>query len=220
MGDKTFSEPFLTLASTAEYEFTEKKSRFIALASPAQNEGAALGFLARARAQHKGADHHVYAYQIGAQDEIQRSNDDGEPANTAGRMLLQAIRNAGLKNTALVVARYFGGVLLGMGGLTRAYAKAAAGVLAAAEQAEQIPAAGFQLTFAYPLLRETENFLRQEGIACDEKIFAAEVALFCRVSKAAAGDFQAKIEDLAQGGVNILLLTPDAVLLKPWIKNR
>ena len=85
----------------------------------------------------------VYAYQVGRHDECQRSSDDGEPAGTAGRPVLEVIKNQQLKNTAVVVTRYFGGILLGAGGLVRAYSKTAALALAAAQVVYRIPAQSY-----------------------------------------------------------------------------
>ena len=122
----------ITVADYASAEFTEKKSRFIGHIAPAGDEKEAQQFLERIRAEHKAANHNCYAWVCGENDSQQRSSDMGEPSGTAGRPILEAIKRADLHNTAVVVTRYFGGILLGAGGLTRAYSRAARDALAAA----------------------------------------------------------------------------------------
>ena len=125
-------QAFLTLAGPAAAELVEKKSRFIGYAAPVADEAAALAFVQEIKARHRDATHNCYAYQAGDNDQFQRSSDDGEPSGTAGRPILEVIRGRGLKNTAVVVTRYFGGILLGTGGLVRAYGAAAKQALEAA----------------------------------------------------------------------------------------
>ena len=105
-------------------EIIEKKSRFIATVLPVTHEEEALEFIERMRKTYWDARHNCSAYVIGLQPELQRCSDDGEPAKTAGRPMLDVLINEQLKNTAVVVTRYFGGTLLGTGGLVRAYTEA------------------------------------------------------------------------------------------------
>ncbi|MBQ9992890.1 MAG: YigZ family protein, partial [Firmicutes bacterium] len=104
----------ITVAKPALYEFTEKKSKFIGLCFPVQNEEEAIAYINEIRKEHMSATHVVYAFSIG--DNIQRSTDDGEPSGTAGRPVLEVIKNSGLNNIIVLVVRYFGGILLGTGG--------------------------------------------------------------------------------------------------------
>ena len=116
------------LYTVAEYgsdEFTEKKSKFIGYVKHVETEEEANQFIAEIKSKHWDAKHNVYAYILGENGSTQRSTDDGEPAGTAGRPVLEVIKGENLTNTAVVVTRYFGGVLLGTGGLVRAYGKAA-----------------------------------------------------------------------------------------------
>lgn len=105
-------------------EITEKKSRFIATIVPVETEEEALSFIADMKKKYWDARHNCYAYVIGSRQELQRCSDDGEPNGTAGRPMLEVLLREGIHNAAVVVTRYFGGVLLGTGGLVRAYQKA------------------------------------------------------------------------------------------------
>ena len=104
-----------------DYEITEKKSRFIAYIAPASTKKEAEEFFALIRARHRDARHNVPAYRIGVENIEEWCNDDGEPSGTAGKPMLDLLRSAQLTNVALMVTRYFGGTLLGTGGLVRAY---------------------------------------------------------------------------------------------------
>ncbi len=114
---------YLTLKQQASDAFIEQKSRFIGYACPCLSEEAALGFLQSLREQYRDATHHCYAYIIGENQGIIRYSDDGEPGGTAGMPILDVLRSTRLVNCCAVVVRYFGGTLLGTGGLVRAYTK-------------------------------------------------------------------------------------------------
>lgn len=116
---------FRTVYSGGTGEITEKKSRFIATAAPILSEKAAIEFIEKIKKKHWDASHNCSAYVIGSHDEIQRCSDDGEPVRTAGRPILDVLLGEQIHNTVIVVTRYFGGTLLGTGGLVRAYQNAA-----------------------------------------------------------------------------------------------
>ncbi len=118
-------DEYTTVLNRAEAEMIEKKSRFIATVSPAATEEEAKNFIAEMRKKYWDATHNVFAYQIGERNEIQRSSDDGEPQGTAGKPVLDVLVGEDIKNTVVVVTRYFGGTLLGTGGLVRAYGRSA-----------------------------------------------------------------------------------------------
>ena len=118
-------DEYTTILNRAEAEFVEKKSRFIATVCPVKTEEEARAFIAEMRKKYWDATHNVFAYQIGERNEIQRSSDDGEPQGTAGKPALDVLIGGDIKNTAVVVTRYFGGTLLGTGGLVRAYGRSA-----------------------------------------------------------------------------------------------
>ena len=114
-------ENYLTLATSASDEIVTNKSRFIGYASPVKTEDEALNFLRSVKQEHKEATHHCYAYVIGTNAGIMRYSDDGEPGGTAGMPMIEFLKKKKLVNCIVVVVRYFGGVLLGTGGLVRAY---------------------------------------------------------------------------------------------------
>lgn len=120
---------FLTIESMYEHELTEKKSRFIAYIAPATTKQVAEEFFALIRTRHRDARHNVPAYRIGVENTDEWCNDDGEPSGTAGKPILDLLRSSELTNVALMVTRYFGGTLLGTGGLVRAYGGVAAALL-------------------------------------------------------------------------------------------
>ena len=115
---------YKTVAKEAQAELIERKSRFIATVRPASTEEEALGMLEEMRTRYRDASHNVYAYIIG-ENNIMRYSDDGEPSGTAGVPVLEVLRKEGLIDVAVVVTRYFGGTLLGAGGLVRAYGASA-----------------------------------------------------------------------------------------------
>lgn len=125
-------DSFITVAGTSCQETVINKSRFIGYAAPSSVESDALSFLQQIRDEHKTASHHCYAYIIGENNGIMRYSDDGEPGGTAGMPIMDVMRIKSVVNCCIVVVRYFGGVLLGTGGLVRAYTQSAQAALTAA----------------------------------------------------------------------------------------
>lgn len=123
---------YITAASQACEEIVISKSRFLGYVSPCREESDALSFLQKIREEHKTATHHCYAYVIGENSGIMRYSDDGEPGGTAGLPIMDVLRNRNVVNCCIVVVRYFGGILLGTGGLVRAYTLTAQTALDAA----------------------------------------------------------------------------------------
>ena len=124
---------YKTTRQRAQDEFIVNKSRFIGYACPCETEEEALAFLKEIREKHRDATHNCYAYAIGANAGIMRYSDDGEPGGTAGLPMMEVLKSRGVVNCCVVVTRYFGGVLLGAGGLVRAYTKGCAIALNAAQ---------------------------------------------------------------------------------------
>ena len=115
------NESYLTVSNTACDEIVIQKSRFIGYAAPCNTEEEAHLFIQKIREKHRDARHHCYAYIIGLNSGIMRYSDDGEPGGTAGMPIMDVLKNEGVVNCCTVVVRYFGGILLGTGGLVRAY---------------------------------------------------------------------------------------------------
>lgn len=205
----------VSVAGYASAEFIEKKSRFIGHISPAATEEEAFSFLNQIRAEHKGATHNCYAWQIGEQDQFQRSADAGEPAGTAGRPILEAIKRADLHNTIIVVTRYFGGILLGSGGLTRAYGKSAALAIDAAQRVAQVPACRVVFFFDYGLLGKVESFLAQQDLVIEDKTYAEQVCFLCIVEKSAFSQIKKSMIELSSGTMRWQELEGDVILNQP-----
>ena len=125
------TESYITVSGFSCEEIIINKSRFIGYAAPCSSENEALSFLQNIRDEHKTATHHCYAYIIGENCGIMRYSDDGEPGGTAGLPIMDVMRTKSIVNCCIVVVRYFGGTLLGTGGLVRAYTQSAQAALAA-----------------------------------------------------------------------------------------
>ncbi|MCM1175596.1 MAG: YigZ family protein [Blautia sp.] len=131
MEEKCGKEPYRVVEQGGAGEIEEKKSRFIADVGPAGTEEEALAFIEAVRKKYWDARHHCYAYVLGGRGELMRFSDDGEPSGTAGKPILEVLLSMEVRNLVVVVTRYFGGTLLGTGGLVRAYTRAAQAGMAA-----------------------------------------------------------------------------------------
>lgn len=180
-------------------EIVIKKSRFIGFAKPVDDEAEAIAFIESIKKEHWNATHNCSAYMIGERDEIQKASDDGEPSGTAGKPILEVIKNQGLKNVVVVVTRYFGGIMLGAGGLVRAYTDGAVAGLAAAEQVYKVLHREVRVTIDYTWLGKVENELRGRGMLMEETEFTDKVTLRCLPLEEAADSFIAWMIDLTQG---------------------
>lgn len=203
---------YLTVKEEGCGEYIEKKSRFIGYAKPVETEAEAAAFIREIRARHHDATHHCYAYQIGEQDQLQRSSDDGEPAGTAGRPILEVIKKSGLKNTCVVVTRYFGGILLGAGGLVRAYSHSAQVGVTAAGIVEKIPAATLSLTMGYALWGKVENYLAARQLAQRDVQYLENVTVRVLTPYAEVEQVERDITELGNGQIVILKLSE-----KDWL---
>lgn len=158
---------YRTIKGYGEETIIIKKSRFIGYAMPVETEEEAARFIESIQKKHWDATHNCYAYQIGSHDEIQKSNDDGEPSGTAGKPILEVIKKEGLKNVAIVVTRYFGGIMLGAGGLVRAYGQTAGAGLRAAGIVTRLLFQTVDVNIDYTWLGKVENETLQAGYFVD-----------------------------------------------------
>jgi uncharacterized YigZ family protein len=156
-------------------EIIINKSRFIGTAIPVESEEQAIEFINEIRKEFKDASHNCYAYVIGENKNIQRYSDDGEPSGTAGMPILNVINQEGLVNTAVVVTRYFGGVLLGAGGLVRAYTKGGKIGLESAIIVERNLYYDVSFNLDYTLLGKMENELLKNNFIVKDKIYSEYV---------------------------------------------
>ena len=147
-----------------EGEIVEKKSRFIATVKPVHSEEEALAFIAELKKKYWNATHNCWAYVIGQRQELQRCSDDGEPQGTAGKPMLDVLLGEELHDTAVVVTRYFGGTLLGTGGLVRAYSKAVQEGLAQSLIIEKQLGSRLTIETDYNGIGKLQYLLGQRGI--------------------------------------------------------
>lgn len=179
---------YKTVMGAGADEVIINKSRFIGHAAPAETEEDALAFLSEVRQKHKTASHNCYAYMIGLNRGIIRYSDDGEPGGTAGMPIVNVMQAQDVTNCCVVVTRYFGGVLLGAGGLTRAYTQGAVIALFAAKVATMALSNRYLFEIPYPIWDRVQHFLSTTPISTirEDVIYAADITLtlLCRASDA------------------------------------
>lgn len=156
-------------------EITEKKSRFIATVRPVESEDEAVSFINETKKKYWDARHNCSAFVIGKRQELTRCSDDGEPAGTAGRPMLDVLLKENIHNVAVVVTRYFGGVLLGTGGLVRAYQQATKAGLSASEIIEKKDGAVLFIRTDYTGIGRLQYLLAQEKITVMDTAYEADV---------------------------------------------
>ena len=156
-------------------EITEKKSRFIATVRPVESEDEAVSFINETKKKYCDARHNCSAFVIGKRQELTRCSDDGEPAGTAGRPMLDVLLKENIHNAAVVVTRYFGGVLLGTGGLVRAYQQATKAGLSASEIIEKKEGAVLFIRTDYTGIGRLQYLFAQEKITVMDTAYEADV---------------------------------------------
>ncbi|QBI52108.1 YigZ family protein [Streptomonospora litoralis] len=178
-----------TIRHGGEYELLIKKSRFVCALQRVGDEDAARRFIAERRRMHWGAAHNCTAYVLGAEGEVQRSGDDGEPSGTAGVPMLEVLRHRGITDTAAVVTRYFGGVKLGAGGLIRAYGNAVAAALDDVGELERRTLRIVTVGADYLLAGKLESDLRESAYRVRDVRYGADVAIDVAVAEHALDGF-------------------------------
>ena len=164
-----------TVYPGGEAEIVEKKSRFIATVRPVSSEEEAVAFIAEMKKKYWDARHNCSAFVIGKRQELTRCSDDGEPAGTAGRPMLDVLLKENIHNAAVVVTRYFGGVLLGTGGLVRAYQQATKAGLSASEIIEKKDGAVLFIRTDYTGIGRLQYLFAQEKITVMDTAYEADV---------------------------------------------
>lgn len=174
---------YKTIYREGQDEVVEKKSRFIAVVRPVHSEEEAAAFLEEMRKTYWNARHHCYAYVFGDHSQMQRCSDDGEPQGTAGKPMLDVLNAEGLHDAMVVVTRYFGGTLLGTGGLVRAYQKAAKAGIAASTVIEKCEGKKLTIRTDYTGLGKIQYILGQRGIHVLDTIYtdAVEIQIMASV---------------------------------------
>lgn len=205
---------YKTLYKFGEDEIIINKSRFIGYGKPVETEEEALEFVEEIKAKHRDATHNVYAYVIGETSNVQRFNDDGEPSGTAGIPALEVLKKEDLRNTVVVVTRYFGGVKLGGGGLIRAYTKGAKVGIDASVIVDMVEHTKLKLRMDYTSYGKVENFLMTEGYLVEEVIYDDAVNIYVLISYDHIEDFEKIINDLTSGTTQISRLEEEYVAMK------
>jgi uncharacterized YigZ family protein len=191
-------------AAPARAEIRAGNSRFIASAAPTDSVAAARSFIAAIRQELPDATHHVFAYRIGhGASIIEGMSDDGEPSGTAGRPVLAVVRGSGLGDLTVVVTRYFGGTLLGTGGLVRAYGDAAKAVLAVLPRAAKIERAALHLTLDYSSYDVARRLIAAYGGTVTDETFAADVTIDLLLPAAQIAALTAALEQATAGRATI-----------------
>lgn len=194
---------YKTVKGYGESELIISKSRFISYVDRAENEEEALVFIDKIKKMHPNATHNCSAYLIGEHDNIQKANDDGEPSGTAGVPMLEVLKKQGLKDTVIVVTRYFGGIKLGGGGLIRAYGKAASEGIAAAQVVERKLHHLMKVTIDYNWLGKVENEVRNSTYTLERINYAENVEVFVFVLKEDVEKFTAWMTEITNGQAKI-----------------
>lgn len=207
---------YKTLLKAASDEVVINKSRFIGHAAPVKTVEEALAFLDSIRARHKDATHNCYAYIIGQNAGIMRYSDDGEPGGTAGMPIIEVMKARGVVDCAVVVTRYFGGVLLGAGGLVRAYSHTCALALNAAQVCQMHPTETWLFEVAYPLWDKVQHMLKSLPARLESTEFTTAVTFELSVKAADSELVRAELTRVTDGRIESLL---EAESYSPWIEE-
>ena len=190
---------YKTVKPFGESEFVIQKSRFLSFVKRAETEQEALDFIQDIKKSHHTATHNCSAYIIGEHDHIQKANDDGEPSGTAGVPILEVLKKQHLKDTVVVVTRYFGGIKLGGGGLIRAYGKACSEGIAATGVVERRLHKLMKISIDYTWLGKVENEIRQSTYPLKEIVYEEDVELFLYVPEEDEKVFLEWVMELTNG---------------------
>ena len=197
-------DTFLTISSESTGVYKDKGSKFLAFAYPVSSEEEVKEKVDFLRRKYFDARHHCYAYRLGADGGRYRANDDGEPANSAGKPILGQLAARGVTNVLVVVVRYFGGILLGVGGLVQAYKQAAADALDNAGIVTDVVTESYQLTFAYPDLNRVQKVVKDMNIECFGQDFNLNCAMKVKVKKSLAEEMKKRFETVETLTVEIV----------------
>ena len=187
------SDTYLSISGESRSTFRDKASRFIGLAMPVESEEEAKLKLEAIRKEYYDANHHCYAYRIGATGDVYRVNDDGEPSGTAGRPIHGQILSKGLSDILVVVIRYFGGTKLGVPGLIHAYKTTSAEALSEARVIQKTITEKMAITFEYPRMNEVMRILKDDGVSIISQQFDESCRIVVTVRKSKSGEIQRRL---------------------------
>lgn len=194
-------EHYKTIYEGGEGELVEKKSRFIATVRPVETEEEALAFIEEMKKKYWDARHNCYVYSVGMNREATRCSDDGEPSGTAGRPMLDVLLGAGIYNAAIVVTRYFGGVLLGTGGLIRAYQAAAKEGIKNSDVAQVCDGITAVITTDYNAYGKLQYICNDNNVDIIDTDFGANVTIKLAAEMSVCDTFEKKLMDTFAGNV-------------------
>lgn len=214
-------QAYRVLYEGAVGEITEKKSRFIATFRPVKSEVEAMAFIDELRKKYWDASHNCYAWVIGKNGEEKRSSDDGEPSQTAGKPMLEVLEREKIVNICVVVTRYFGGTLLGTGGLVRAYSGAVKEGLESCTILTVEPAKKISISTDYNGIGKIQYILLQQEMKILESEYTDKVGLIVLVPDEKIVSLEAEITEVTSGKADIIeleevyysMLEKEAILL-------
>ncbi|MCA1320502.1 YigZ family protein [Bacillus tianshenii] len=190
---------YYTVKGPGINEIVIQKSRFIAHISRATTEEEAQAFILDVKKQHRDANHNCSAYMIGDNNQIQKANDDGEPSGTAGVPILEVLKKKNLKDTVVVITRYFGGIKLGAGGLIRAYGKATSEGLAATGIVDRRLMRVMHTKIDYTMLGKVENELRSSPYEIKDILYLEDVEILTFVAEDQKSEYTEWMVNLTNG---------------------
>lgn len=191
---------YITIEGEARAEFVERKSKFIGYCRHVETETEALAFVEQLKKQNWDAAHNVFAYSL-REGQLKRCSDDGEPQGTAGVPVLDVLQKSGVVDVCMVVTRYFGGILLGAGGLVRAYSHGASIALEAAKKLHMTPCTRLSLDMDYGWYGKVSYILPQYNILVEESSFTDRVSMTLLIKSSRKEKFQADLVELTNGCV-------------------
>ena len=190
---------YKTIRQAAEAEHTVQRSKFIAHIRRVESREEAEQFIAAVKKEYWDARHNVYAYVLKGGES--RCSDDGEPSGTSGMPTLDVLLKQGVSDVCVVTTRYFGGILLGTGGLVRAYSKAAALALEKAGSVQVAPCAVLEAVVSYALADKLQRFLKESGCVIEQTDYAENVRFVFYLRESERAAFGAKLTDAFQGEI-------------------
>jgi len=191
-----FEDTYRTLAASATGEFRDRGSKFLAFAFPIRSEEEAKNHLQTLRNDHPRANHHCYAWRLGLDKNHYRASDDGEPAGTAGRPILNTLYSQELTNVLVVVVRYFGGTLLGVPGLINAYKLATQDALRHATVVEKTLSEVYRIDVGFERLNEVMRLIREQQLTVRSQSFAAGCQLEIELRRTLVNAVVGRLENI------------------------
>lgn len=192
-------EKYKTVLYEVEQQIVIKKSKFISNLKQVQSEEEALEYIFGIKKKYYDANHHCFAYIIGADSEIERYSDDREPSGTAGKPMLEVLKGFGMKNVVAVVTRYFGGILLGTGGLIRAYTESTKVAIDSAVLYENSLCEKFNVEIDYSYLPKIEHLLHKYNQIIYDTVFSNKVNIIIFIEKSMSKQIEKEIIEINHG---------------------